>query len=68
MILLSLTLFALGAILAAVAQDMALLLVGRSIQGVGGGGVLVLVEIVVTDLVPLRYGDARLHQPRRCIC
>ena len=28
-------------------------LVGRSIQGIGGGGILTLGEIVVTDLVPL---------------
>ena len=45
-----------GAILAAVAKNgMALLLAGRSIQGIGGGGVLVLTEIIVTDLVPLRF-------------
>ena len=56
MILLALALFAVGAIMAAVATDsMTLLLAGRSIQGVGGGGVLVLTEIVVTDLVPLRF-------------
>ena len=29
-------------------------LVGRSIQGVGGGGIIALTEIVVTDMVPLR--------------
>lgn len=28
-------------------------LVGRSIQGIGGGGILTLGEIIVTDLVPL---------------
>lgn len=56
MILLSLALFGVGAILAAVAKNtMTLILVGRSIQGIGGGGVLVLTEIVVTDLVPLRF-------------
>jgi MFS family permease len=41
---------------AAVTYDsMTLLLAGRAIQGVGGGGILVLSEIVVTDLVPLRF-------------
>jgi hypothetical protein len=28
-------------------------LVGRSIQGIGGGGILTLGEIIVTDMVPL---------------
>jgi MFS family permease len=30
------------------------MLVGRSLQGVGGGGIIALSEIVVTDIVPLR--------------
>jgi MFS family permease len=56
LVYLSLVFFLVGAILAAVTQNtMALLLVGRSIQGIGGGGVLVLTEIIVTDLVPLRF-------------
>ena len=46
--------FLAGAIIAAVANDFTLILVGRSIQGIGGGGVTCLTEIVVTDLVPLR--------------
>lgn len=41
--------------MAAVSHNMILILAGRSIQGIGGGGVLVLTEIVVTDLVPLRF-------------
>ena len=40
--------------MAAVAKDFAALLVGRSLQGIGGGGLIVLTEIIVTDLVPLR--------------
>jgi MFS family permease len=56
MIYIALTLFGVGAIMAAVTQgSMTLLLAGRAIQGVGGGGVLVMTEIVVTDLVPLRF-------------
>ncbi|KAH6669339.1 major facilitator superfamily domain-containing protein [Halenospora varia] len=45
--------FAVGSILAAVATNFTMMLVGRSIQGIGGGGILTLGEILVTDLVPL---------------
>lgn len=51
----SLVLFAVGAVLAAVAHDMMLLLAGRAVQGVGGGGIVVLAEIIITDVVELRY-------------
>jgi len=54
MIFLSLTLFGLGAIIAAVANDFTVLLVGRSLQGIGGGGIITMTEIVVTDMVPLK--------------
>ena len=36
------------------ADDFTYMLVGRSIQGVGGGGLISLSEVIVTDLVPLR--------------
>jgi MFS family permease len=32
-----------------------MMLVGRTIQGIGGGGILTLGEILVTDLVPLKF-------------
>ncbi|KAI9816628.1 MAG: hypothetical protein M1832_005013 [Thelocarpon impressellum] len=54
MILSALTLFAAGAIIAAVANDFTLLLVGRSVQGAGGGGIIALTYVIVTDLVTLR--------------
>jgi MFS family permease len=50
----SLVLFTAGAIIAAVANNFTVILVGRSIQGIGGGGIIALTEIVVTDMVPLR--------------
>ena len=50
----ALLLFLVGAIVAAVANNFSTLLVGRSLQGIGGGGLIALTEIVVTDLVPLR--------------
>lgn len=53
-ILASLALFLAGAIIAAVANNFTVLLVGRSVQGIGGGGIICMSEMVVTDLVPLR--------------
>ncbi|KAF2146650.1 uncharacterized protein K452DRAFT_348378 [Aplosporella prunicola CBS 121167] len=53
-ILFSLALFGVGAIIAAVANNFTVVLVGRSIQGIGGGGIIVLSEVIITDLVPLR--------------
>ena len=47
-------LFAAGAIIAAVAKNSVVLLAGRSIQGIGGGGIISLSEVLITDLVPLR--------------
>lgn len=54
MIMTGLVFFVAGAIVAAVSHDFTVLLIGRSLQGVGGGGLIALTEIVVTDLVPLR--------------
>ena len=54
MVLVALVLFTVGAILAALSKNFTVMLVARSIQGVGGGGVITLTEIIVTDLVPLR--------------
>ena len=54
LIFFSLILFGVGAIVAAVANNFTVILVGRSIQGVGGGGIIIMTEIVATDMVPLR--------------
>ncbi|ESZ91333.1 putative Uncharacterized MFS-type transporter [Sclerotinia borealis F-4128] len=51
-------LFGLGSILAAVANNFTLLLLGRSVQGIGGDGILSLGEILVNDLVPLAVRGA----------
>jgi MFS family permease len=50
----ALTFFLVGAIIAALANNFTTMLIGRSLQGVGAGGIISLTEIVITDMVPLR--------------
>ncbi|KAF1942706.1 MFS general substrate transporter [Clathrospora elynae] len=47
-------LFALGSVIAGGASNVGMLIAGRTIQGVGAGGIYVLLDIVCCDLVPLR--------------
>jgi MFS family permease len=49
-----LTLFAVGAIVCGVANNYTVILVGRTIQGLGGGGLIGLTTVLITDMVPLR--------------
>lgn len=55
MVITSLIFFGVGAVVAATATAMPAMLVGRALQGSGGGGILVLTDVVITDLVPLRF-------------
>lgn len=52
--LLAVFLFAAGSAISGAAPTLAALIAGRAIQGIGGGGINVLVNIIVADLVPLR--------------
>lgn len=54
LIIISIVLFFVGALVAGLAHSFTEILIGRCIQGVGGGGIAMLSEVVVTDLVPLR--------------
>ncbi|KAI4907442.1 hypothetical protein J4E90_009471 [Alternaria incomplexa] len=54
LIYVSLGFFLAGSIIPAVADNFTVVLVGRSIQGIGGGGIICLTEMVVVDTVPLR--------------
>ncbi|PLB51634.1 MFS general substrate transporter [Aspergillus steynii IBT 23096] len=54
LIIISVVFFFVGALVAGLAHNFTEILVGRCIQGVGGGGIAMLSEVVVTDLVPLR--------------
>jgi MFS family permease len=50
----SIFLFTVSSIICAVANNFTVLLVGRVIQGIGGGGIVTLAQIIFGDIVPLR--------------
>ncbi|OTA91878.1 hypothetical protein M434DRAFT_75420 [Hypoxylon sp. CO27-5] len=50
----SMGLFAVGAVVFAIAHDMPVLIVGRLIQGLGAGGLDVLEEIILADITNLK--------------
>ncbi|KAF2760165.1 MFS general substrate transporter [Pseudovirgaria hyperparasitica] len=60
LILVADSLFLLGSLLAATSTSMAMFLVGRAIQGTGGGGIIVLVQIIISDLFSERDRAAYL--------
>jgi len=49
-----------GILIAGLAKNFRVMLVGRTIQGIGGGGIFSLTDVIVTDLVPLRQRGAYL--------
>ena len=50
----SVILFLLGLLISGLAQNFTLLLAGRTVQGIGGGGIIVLTQLIICDLIPLR--------------
>ncbi|KAK4704677.1 hypothetical protein P7C70_g1530, partial [Phenoliferia sp. Uapishka_3] len=49
----SLLFFAIGSAVTGSANSMNIVILGRALQGVGGGGILTMTEIIVCDLIPL---------------
>jgi MFS family permease len=47
------TVFLGGSILSSRSMSLEMLVAGRTLQGIGGGGLVTMVEVVVTDIVPL---------------
>src|SRR4051795_6760055 len=54
MIVAAMSLFIVGSVLCAVAPDMPMLIVARGLQGLGGGGILPIVQTVISDIVTPR--------------
>jgi MFS family permease len=54
MIIVSLSLFVAGSILCAMAPNMTVLILARGLQGLGGGGIMPVVQTVISDVVSPR--------------
>ncbi|KAI1821135.1 MFS general substrate transporter [Xylaria intraflava] len=52
--IITVAIFALGSGIAGGAKNTATIIAGRTVQGLGSGGIMLLVELIVCDLVPLR--------------
>lgn len=46
--------FLVGSVVAGAAQDMTWLIIGRAVQGLGGGGLMITSQAIIADLVPPR--------------
>ncbi|KAJ6027201.1 uncharacterized protein N7446_004199 [Penicillium canescens] len=53
-ILLANVAFLVGSLICALAKNMAMIVAGRAVQGVGGGGIIILANISVTDMFSVR--------------
>ena len=54
MMLLAIGLFLVGSVVSAAAPNMAVLIVGRTLQGIGGGGIVPLTQTTIADMVTPR--------------
>ncbi|RAH68038.1 MFS general substrate transporter [Aspergillus aculeatinus CBS 121060] len=54
LMIISVVIFAVGSAIAGSANTTTAIIAGRAIQGIGGGGINILVDTVICDLVPLR--------------
>ncbi|KAE8144101.1 MFS general substrate transporter, partial [Aspergillus avenaceus] len=54
LMVISVVVFGVGSAMAGGARDSGMIIAGRAVQGIGGGGINTLVDIVICDLVPLR--------------
>ncbi|KAL1757167.1 major facilitator superfamily domain-containing protein [Schizophyllum commune] len=50
----SILIFLIGSALCGAAQSMTWLIIARAVQGIGGGGIMILVNITISDIVPLQ--------------
>ncbi|HEU4849576.1 MAG TPA: MDR family MFS transporter [Terrimesophilobacter sp.] len=54
LLLFAITAFMAGSVLGGLAGDMNLLIIARVVQGIGGGGLMILSQAIIADVVPAR--------------
>jgi EmrB/QacA subfamily drug resistance transporter len=54
LMIVAILLFMAGSVVGAVAGDMTMLIAGRVVQGLGGGGLMILSQAIIADVVPAR--------------
>jgi EmrB/QacA subfamily drug resistance transporter len=52
--IIAISIFIVGSVIGGLAQDMTWLIAGRAVQGLGGGGLLILAQAIIADVVPAR--------------
>ena len=50
----AITVFIIGSVVGGSAQDMTWLIIGRGVQGLGGGGLMILSQAIIADVIPAR--------------
>ena len=50
----AISIFIVGSIVGGLAPDMTWLIIGRAVQGIGGGGLMILSQAIIADVVPAR--------------
>jgi EmrB/QacA subfamily drug resistance transporter len=50
----AISIFIVGSIVGGMASDMTTLIIGRAVQGLGGGGLMLLSQAIIADVVPAR--------------
>lgn len=50
----ALAIFVVGSVIGGLAPDMTWLIIARAVQGIGGGGLMILAQAIIADVVPVR--------------
>jgi len=53
LLLIGIGIFLVGSVVGGIAQDMSTLIVARAIQGFGGGGLMILAQATIADVIPI---------------
>jgi len=53
LLVIGISIFIIGSVLGGLATDMTMLIAGRAIQGIGGGGLMILAQATISDVIPV---------------